>query len=463
MAKWTEEEMATAQELGQKHTIREIAQLMGRSVSSVSCKFDAEGWTYIRRSNPWTKEEVARLRRLAKEGKTLYEAAEALDRTPASINSKIRRLKIQLRDADRPDAWTEEEDAELLQLSKHLFGPEIARRIGRSNAAIYRRASALGITFTSKRNRAKGAWTEKEIETLRTLAKDTPTLDIALKMGKTEAAIRGMAKRKKISLQGGFTRRKWTEEEEEYLKAHYGEVPTIDIMRHLGRSRDAIKIACKRLGLKSKRPKKRWSEEDVATLKRWVGKRTKEELAKMLGASPASVAHKAKNLGLSLKLDEYDFKMLTVILNPPEGDRWFYPNTWALWRELGLQVRRSGSHYTVSASRLRTFWKERPEAVDIYSLPEETLEELNIDLDTWPEPPNFKVIACQGNAERNHEMVLNTYDLYALACRCKACSNNLGRWAHGYVNEEILTPKVKVTRGKPRRVATKPHTHETKQ
>jgi hypothetical protein len=72
-------------------------------------------------------------------------------------------------------------------------------------------------------------------------------------------------------------RRYYTENELAYLAARYGETPTADIARRLGRTRAAVRHAARKLGLDAGR---QWSAAEEAELRRLYGTADVREVAR---------------------------------------------------------------------------------------------------------------------------------------------------------------------------------------
>ena len=90
--------------------------------------------------------------------------------------------------------------------------------------------------------------------------------------------------------------RNFTQEEDEYIKNHYGSDSGKDIARHLGRSLSGVrKRACK-LGLCRKL--KRWTPEEDEIIRSSHGRRL-VDVAKELGRAEGEVSARVKKLGYS--------------------------------------------------------------------------------------------------------------------------------------------------------------------
>jgi hypothetical protein len=104
--------------------------------------------TYAR---AWTPTEEAALRRSAFAGISLNTAAERHGRTPEAIRRRARKLGVELAPEPTPAGgrrWTAQEDQALCALASLPPG-RLARLVGRSDRAVRRRMTILGLTNRS--------------------------------------------------------------------------------------------------------------------------------------------------------------------------------------------------------------------------------------------------------------------------------------------------------------------------
>lgn len=89
---------------------------------------------------------------------------------------------------------------------------------------------------------------------------------------------------------------RWTQTDDRFLVRWYGHLPTAEIARRLGRSKNAVKQRAhdKRLTTPS-----RWTEEEHQLLARWYGELPAGEIARWLGRSRRSVYARALKHGFS--------------------------------------------------------------------------------------------------------------------------------------------------------------------
>jgi len=91
--------------------------------------------------------------------------------------------------------------------------------------------------------------------------------------------------------------RRFTQAEDDYIRAHYGAVRCRDIGRHLDRSEVAIFHRLQKLDLR-KKPFRRWSDAEDAVIQSAVG-RSLGDVARELGRVESEVCKRARTLGIA--------------------------------------------------------------------------------------------------------------------------------------------------------------------
>jgi hypothetical protein len=134
------------------------ARLPGRTAQAVAVRASRLGVaSYARR---WTRQEDARLLRLAEHGTCLEQAAGILARTPQALRVRARRLGIRPPPTHQPSRrrrWTPADD-QLLSGRANLDPARLAILLGRSDAAVRRPWPAPGTrTLTPPRHRGTAA------------------------------------------------------------------------------------------------------------------------------------------------------------------------------------------------------------------------------------------------------------------------------------------------------------------
>lgn len=169
-----------------------------RTPGAVSARARALGLaTYAR---AWTPEEDAALRRLSLAGASLYAAAERRGRTPEAIRRRARKLGVKFAADPAPAGgrrWRPGEDAILRELAS-LHPGRLSRLLGRSDRAVLRRMTALGLASRSP-HRLPPTRTELTPGELRLIAREcsngTPrrVLALAHRLGRPPGQLRRLA------------------------------------------------------------------------------------------------------------------------------------------------------------------------------------------------------------------------------------------------------------------------------
>lgn len=98
-----------------------------------------------RRPRPWTDAEDATLVRMAEQGATARQIADALGRDISLICSHARKKHIPLRRVRFRTRWTAEMDAYLTRTYPDITAEDIAQEMGLSLPSVYSRAAVLGL------------------------------------------------------------------------------------------------------------------------------------------------------------------------------------------------------------------------------------------------------------------------------------------------------------------------------
>ena len=167
--------------------------------------------------------------------------------------------------------WSEDE----IKLLKRLFpsgrARKIAKRTGRTLAAVRQQAYNMGITH-------RHFWSADETELLKQLYPNESIRSIADKLGRTEQAVRYRART--IGLKKG-TAPPWSNQEIALLKKMYPDNSKRDIANKLGRTLEAVVSRGGLLGL-GKKPRL-WSKRELNLLKKLYPSKTAQEIAEQLG------------------------------------------------------------------------------------------------------------------------------------------------------------------------------------
>lgn len=89
---------------------------------------------------------------------------------------------------------------------------------------------------------------------------------------------------------------RYTQEEDDFIRANYSKMSSIDVARHLGRSVPSTRKRAGKIGVA--KPLKRWAEEeDQLLIQTWEARGRMDQLAERLGRTCSEVCARAKRLG----------------------------------------------------------------------------------------------------------------------------------------------------------------------
>lgn len=136
---WTETQIATAREMWNTHTPRQIAKALGRTEGSVWGGARRLG---LARPRKWTRQMDGELKDMLAKALAIPEIATALQKSRSSIKSRI--YDLNLRHPKAPKKWNKKEVAYLDENYGRLGPRGIATRLDRTAAAIQRKAYLRG-------------------------------------------------------------------------------------------------------------------------------------------------------------------------------------------------------------------------------------------------------------------------------------------------------------------------------
>ncbi|MGE7305723.1 hypothetical protein AAXE64_27840 [Priestia megaterium] len=153
--------------------------------------------------------------------------------------------------------------------------------------------------------------------------------------------------------------KRWTDEEEEYLKAYSAKLTVKELAAELGRNNKAIRDKAKRLGieLSATNGGTHWTDEDVAALEKYWSYVTIEGIAKKLNRTVLSVTNKAKHLGLGSPVDYSIDSMSLSRLSEVVGVDYKTMKEWHKSLGLPAKKQRFSAKRTVLMVKIKDFWK----------------------------------------------------------------------------------------------------------
>lgn len=108
-------------------------------------QFDQIRSTYSRFNEPWLKEEVEELKAMAADGLSKNDMATQLQRTPGSIQIKLKALGLYV-PTPMPPRWTEEDDRKVIEMYTEGFSFEdMSAELHRSVNAVIARLILLRV------------------------------------------------------------------------------------------------------------------------------------------------------------------------------------------------------------------------------------------------------------------------------------------------------------------------------
>lgn len=238
MATWKKEEIECLKHLYNKHSFREIANILNRGIKSVSRKAEEMGLVTKGPSRKWTKEEDERLRILFP-NRSQKDLAFMFGRSWQSVQARARKLKIYKKTGKK--RWSDKEVQFLQKYYADLGVADIADQLGKAVESIRKKAKHLGL-------KQQPRWTKKEVELLRQTYEGEVTDDLLCLFPQRSR----LSVYNKIAQEGLQQCLCWTGNELQILKEHYTTSDPIDLLALLpGRSWQAItSYAYKRFGLK---------------------------------------------------------------------------------------------------------------------------------------------------------------------------------------------------------------------
>jgi len=221
--------------------------------------------------------------------------AEKLNRTPQSVERKRNRLKLKKNSSS--STFTLEEELEII--SSNLTYEEIASKydITREQARyIFRKHGSTDKYVSTSRK-----WTKEDEEFLKQHYLNKGDKEIAGILNRTPDGV--LRKRIKLSLHREThiieepSETTWSEEEIEFLVQNIDVLTYCEIAETLNRSLKAVSIKASKLGLCLNGSK--WSEKEDRILKNYR-KKSKEELSFLLNRSPKAIVHRANYLQIKI-------------------------------------------------------------------------------------------------------------------------------------------------------------------
>lgn len=246
----------------------------------------------------WTDKDVEILKNNYS-SMTDVELGILLDRTPNSIERKRHSLKLKKKIQYSKIRITDEIKKEIIDLdvsvreAYNILHPKYG--ITRDQIEKFYKDSGIS-------KRAPRKWTKEEDDFIKENTDILSTYDIAQKLNRTPVAI---SKRRNalgikctkniVSVQ---SEKSWKDSEIEFLRTNIGNETYENIAKHLGRTEKAVMVQATRMNIITNGSV--WTKGEEMLLKKFSD-RTIYELVFILERSEKSIRHKAKQLGIKIK------------------------------------------------------------------------------------------------------------------------------------------------------------------
>lgn len=286
---WTKEEDAIIRKNYTKHGSRYTAELLGRNHTSVQHRAIRLGVPGCGQ-RPWTRKEEYYLRKFY--GKlSATELARILQRTEQSVRAHIHQLGL---GNYQPQSWT---DGEVQYLMKHYGNvsvADLAEELGRTTDAVELKAGKLGLRKkVRKLSEAEINWV---VDNLGVLSYEK----MAHQLGVSNGRILRIAT--KYGHRPRPNNRLWTDEEDAYLRKHYGKMTRKELAEALDRTIPLVSWRARKLGLTVGRrtvdKPRSWTAQEDTYVRENFDQMTYEAIAEELDRTSAAVASRIVRLGL---------------------------------------------------------------------------------------------------------------------------------------------------------------------
>ena len=232
-----------------------IARDLGRSVFAVYVRAQLLGCTQGC-SADWDSWEDAQLRAGYAAGISVAQIAALVGRP--LLGARSRASALGLRHPAQPAGWSDAEVDRALELCEegHQYRAIIEMLVAEGFPRRTKNGFGQHVRILGYGRGWGRPWLDDEEELLRrAYATGESLTPLRSRLGRSACSIRWKAK--ELGLQGTHARPdgfrqgpNWRPEEEEYLRKHYGKVPTRELAKHLGRPRGGVLVRAWVLGLK---------------------------------------------------------------------------------------------------------------------------------------------------------------------------------------------------------------------
>ncbi|EHD5018754.1 hypothetical protein JRB95_001381 [Listeria monocytogenes] len=238
--RWTEEEIKYLKNNHAKMNSEEIGNKLNRSANSVRIR--ASILELPKRQNHWAADEINYLKNnYTKMG--YKQIANKLNRSVESVRKKIVYLNL----PKKQNHWTEDENEYLKNNYTKMGYEEIGNKLNRSASSVNLEVGKLNLPRKIEK------WTEDDeiyLEYFAYVGEDRLQEAADFLNRSREAVSSKLSDLRKKNNDVAYLNRKWTAEEDNYIKANYKSVTYQAIGLRLGRSRASVFKRARRLGLR---------------------------------------------------------------------------------------------------------------------------------------------------------------------------------------------------------------------
>lgn len=247
MKKWTEQEIQILKKFYRSKGSIYVSKRVDHSRDTVMEKAARLGLKYKGASRVWGHFEDSYLKRHYKQDRKNTVIAKILKR---SVKAVINRAALLNLSNSKPGKWTQNELIKLrsLYLDKKYTIEQIAEELNRPANGVQLKAVRMGLTRSNVHH-----WTKKEHNYLIKNKDRKNYKQIANDLGLHHYNVTWYAR--SIGLKKHYKGLNWTEEEKEFVRNNYNNIPIQQIAEKLGRSVNSIKLTASRIGVASKKQK----------------------------------------------------------------------------------------------------------------------------------------------------------------------------------------------------------------